>query len=51
MLVLSLTLAANGSITIAKSKGDNGQPCLVPLVNEKESEQMPLVITAAFGQL
>lgn len=44
-------MTAKGSITIAKSKGDNGHPCPVPLVKDKKSEQKTLVITAALGLL
>lgn len=39
MLVLFHTHVANGSFTIAKSKGDNGHPCLVHLVKEEKSER------------
>ena len=51
MLVLFLTSAASGSITKAKSKGDKGHPCLVPLFKEKKSEQKPYVMSAALGLL
>ncbi len=49
--LLSCTHDDNGLITITKSKGDNGHPCLVPLVKEKKSEKAPLVMTAALGLL
>lgn len=51
MFVLSRIHDASGSVTIAKSKGDSGHPCLDPLVKEKKSEGAPLVITAALGFL
>lgn len=51
MFVLSHTHDTNGSLTTAKSKGDNGIPWHVPLDKEKKSEEAPLVIYAALGLL
>lgn len=49
MLGFFRTWHKNGSSDRAKSKGDNGHPCLVPLVIEKDSEITPFALTLADG--
>nr|DBA22421.1 TPA: hypothetical protein GDO54_013450 [Pyxicephalus adspersus] len=41
---------ARGSTATAKSNGDSGQPCLVPLPIEKHSEQQPINCVNALGE-
>lgn len=41
--------SARGSIVMAKMRGDRGQPCHVPLVMEKGSDNIPLARTLADG--
>lgn len=41
--------SAEGSITMAKIRGDKGQFCLMSLVMEKGSDNMPLASTLADG--
>lgn len=41
MSMLFLIAQARGSIARAKSRGERGQPCLVPLVRGKKSELLP----------
>lgn len=42
---------ASGSMNSAKRSGDNGHPCLVPLLRVKDLDIRPLVITDAKGEL
>lgn len=42
--------SANDSITRVKSKGDRGQPCLVPRSNEKREDRVLLVGIEALGE-
>ncbi len=41
---------ASGSITNAKSKGESGQPCLVPRFKGKIEEDTPLARTEHTGE-
>lgn len=41
---------ANGSVTNAKSKGESGQPCLVPRFKGKIEEDTPLARTEHTGE-
>ena len=43
--------AANGSINNANNEGENGHPCLVPLWSVIGCDVIPLVVTAALGEL
>lgn len=45
-----LIFSASGSMTKAKTNGDRGHPCLVPLVIQKFLENMPSVYTYAEGE-
>lgn len=47
----SLRAEASGSITRAKSAGDKGKPCLVPLPIVKGGESAPPSLTRAIGHL
>lgn len=43
--------SAKGSMTRAKSKGERGQPCLVPLPMQNGVEVRPFAITVALGSV
>lgn len=49
MLEFNRTWHINGSNERAKSRGDSGQSCLVPLVIGKESKITPLALTLVDG--
>ena len=51
MLSFCLMAKASGSMKSAKSNGDNGRPCLVPVFRLDDLDNCPLVITDAEGVL
>lgn len=49
ILLLHYNAATSGSMTRSKRRGDNGQPCRVPLWTVKYCELKLLVLTLAWG--